>query len=513
MKFLTRTPIPSLRRSRSDRLLALRFLPFIILTCATLHAEEPGTWVDLFDGKTIDGWVQRGGKAIYTVEDGAIVGTTVPNTPNSFLCTPKDYANFILEVEFLIDSALNCGVQIRSESNPEYKDGVVHGYQVEIDPSDRGWTAGIYDEQRRGWLDDHSDNVAARYAFRQGEWNQIRVEAIGDHIRTFLNGVPAADLTDDVTASGFIALQVHGIGKKEETLQVRYRNVRVQELAPDTTYRTPTPDAPAVPEIVISPDGTFRKLGEGYKFTEGPALARDGSILFNDIPNERTHRYDPSNGEITVYREQTGKANGLFVTPAGALIACEGGARRVTRTDASGEVTVLAETFEGKKFNSPNDVVPDGRGGLYFTDPVYGKRDDLELDVEGVYYISSKGAITRVINDLTRPNGVILSPDGKTLYVADEAADLIWAWTVDGPGKLSGKRQFAASNCDGMSIDRLGNVYVTDADLVVYDPAGKEILRLTPPEHPANCLLVGKTLYLTARTGFYAIDTEIGGVP
>lgn len=491
----------------------LRFIPLLILTSSVLRAEEPGSWVDLFDGKTIDGWVQRGGKAIYTVEDGAIVGTTVPNTPNSFLCTPRDYANFILEVEFLIDPALNCGVQIRSESKADYKDGVVHGYQVEIDPSDRGWTAGIYDEQRRGWLDDHSDNVPARYAFRLGDWNQLRVEAIGDRICTFLNGVPAADLKDNMTASGFIALQVHGIGKKEETLQVRYRKVRIQELGSDTTYRTTTPDALPAPAKVVSPEATFRKLGEGYKFTEGPALAKDGSIYFNDIPNERTHQYEPGSGAITIYREQTGKANGLFVTPAGALIACEGGNRRVTRTDTSGKITVLAETFEGKKFNSPNDVVPDGRGGLYFTDPVYGKRDDLELEVEGVYYINAKGVITQVISDLTRPNGVILSPDGKTLFVADEAADLIWAWTVDGPGQISGKRQFAASNCDGMSIDRLGNVYVTDADLVVYDPAGQEILRLTPPEHPANCLLVGKTLYLTARTGFYAIDTEIEGVP
>ena len=174
-----------------------------------------------------------------------IVGVSVPKTPNSFLCTTKTYQNFILEVEFQVESPLNSGVQIRSEVFEEEKTldlpggktrkvpaGRVHGYQVEIDPSDRAWTGGIYDEARRGWLDDHEDNEAAREAFKPGEWNKFRVECRGDSIKTFLNGVPAADLTDGLTPEGFIALQVHGVGKDENKIgkTVRWRDVRIKVL-------------------------------------------------------------------------------------------------------------------------------------------------------------------------------------------------------------------------------------------------------------------------------------------
>ncbi len=470
----------------------------LLLFALPLAAAEPGEWVDLFNGKNLDGWTQRGGVAKYTVEDGVIVGTTVPKTPNSFLCTDRDYTDFILEVEFQVDPTLNCGVQIRSNSLPDYKDGQVHGYQVEIDPSDRGWSGGIYDEGRRGWLDDLSGNPAARYAFKQNGWNHYRVEAIGDRIRTFVNGVPAADLVDNLTATGFIALQVHGIGNREETLQVRYRNVRIQDLGGAT---------------LVKEGAAFRKLADGFKFTEGPALAPDGKIYFTDIPNERIHAYDPATGGTSVFREQSGKANGLFFTPAGALIACEGGARRLTRTDFAGQVTVLAETYEGKKLNSPNDVIPDGHGGFYFTDPRYGSHDDREIDVEAVYYVDKGGKIAQVAADLVRPNGILLSPDDRVLYIADEAGGKIYAYDVESPGKPVNKREFAPVGSDGLSIDKRGNLYVTwKADVIVFSPEGKERLRLAPPEAPANCLLAGKTLYVTARTGFYAIDWEVEGV-
>jgi hypothetical protein len=125
---------------------------------------------------------------------------------------------------------MNSGVQIRSESRPDYKDGRVHGYQVEIDPSDRAWSGGIYDEARRGWLNDLKDNKPAGQAFKPNDWNHYRVEAIGDRIRTWINGVDAADLVDSMTIQGFIALQVHGIGKRTDTMEVRWRNLRIQDL-------------------------------------------------------------------------------------------------------------------------------------------------------------------------------------------------------------------------------------------------------------------------------------------
>ncbi|MDF2378401.1 MAG: DUF1080 domain-containing protein [Verrucomicrobiales bacterium] len=487
-------------------LIALLAFPFLA------SAAEPGPWVDLFNGKNLDGWTQRGGVATYEVIDGAIVGTTVPKTPNSFLCTEKEFGNFILEVEYKVDPTLNCGIQFRSLSTPDYKDGRVHGYQAEIDPSDRGWSAGIYDEGRNGWLDDHTDNPAARYAFKQNDWNHYRIEAIGNRLVTFINGVRAADLTDETTAKGFIALQVHGIGNREEKLQVLYRNIRIQDLGDETDYKTPDAEPYTLDGPLVKEDAEFRTLAEGFTFTEGPAVGPDGKIYFNDIPNERTHVFDPESGETTIYREPSGRANGLFFTPAGALIACEGGARRLTRTDYAGEVTVLAEEFEGKKLNSPNDVVPDGIGGFYFTDPRYGNGDDREIDVEAVYYVDRKGELTQVAADLTKPNGLIICPEGKTLYIADPGAEKVWAYDIEGPGKIANKREFAPVGSDGMTVDKLGNIYVTWVDVIAFSPEGKEVLRLTPPERPANCLLVGKTLYVTARTGFYAIDLEVEGV-
>jgi hypothetical protein len=213
----------------------------LVLFAGTALADD---FKPLFDGKTLDGWKQHGGKAKYTVEDGAIVGTSVPNTANSFLCTAKDYGDFILELEFKVHPELNSGVQIRSQVFAEEKEielegkkrkvpaDRVHGYQVEIDPSERSYSGAIYDEARRGrFLADLKDNEPARKAFKQNEWNKFRVECQGPSIKTWLNGVPAADLKDDATPKGFIALQVHSIGDKvKDTLEVRWRNIRLKEL-------------------------------------------------------------------------------------------------------------------------------------------------------------------------------------------------------------------------------------------------------------------------------------------
>jgi hypothetical protein len=204
---------------------------FLLLAGSGLigNAQTGSNWKNLFNGKDLSGWKQLNGKAKYSVEHGEIVGTTVMDEPNSFLATEKDYGDFILEFEFKVDSTMNSGVQFRSESSAGYKNGRVHGYQCEIDPSKRGWTGGIYDEARRDWLYALDLNPAAKNAFRQGEWNKARIECIGNHLRTWVNGLPAAYVVDDMTPKGFIALQVHAIGKKEdEGRQIRWRNLRIQ---------------------------------------------------------------------------------------------------------------------------------------------------------------------------------------------------------------------------------------------------------------------------------------------
>jgi hypothetical protein len=184
---------------------------------------------NLFNGKDLTGWKQLNGKAKYTIQNGEIVGTTVFGEPNSFLVTENNYGDFILELEFKVDSTMNSGIQFRSQSKPDYKNGRVHGYQFEIDPSPRGWTGGIYDEARRDWLYQMDLNPSAKKAFKNGQWNKCRIECIGNNIRTWVNGTPAAYVIDNMTPKGFIALQVHSINKKEdEGRQIRWRNIRIQ---------------------------------------------------------------------------------------------------------------------------------------------------------------------------------------------------------------------------------------------------------------------------------------------
>ena len=209
-----------------------------VLASAGAAAEvKGGSPVPLFDGKSTQGWVQRGGKAAYTVEEGALVGRTVLGEKNSFLCPPKEYADFVLEFEVWVDPTVNSGVQIRSESRPDYREGVVHGYQIEIDPSARAWSGGIYDEQRRGWLQNPKDQPEAQKAFKVGEWNRYKVEANGDRLRTWINDVPVSDLVDGMTRSGFIGFQVHAA--KEAGLVVKWRNIRLQELPRAQTGLSP----------------------------------------------------------------------------------------------------------------------------------------------------------------------------------------------------------------------------------------------------------------------------------
>lgn len=201
----------------------------LAIPCLFTLIASAQNWKPLFNGKDLNGWKPLNGKARFTVEKGEIVGRTVFGEPNSFLATEKDYGDFVLEFEFKVDSTMNSGVQFRSESKPDYKNGRVHGYQFEIDPSKRAWTGGIYDEARRDWLYTIDLNAPAKTAFRQGRWNKGRIECIGNNLRTWVNGIPCAYVIDNMTPKGFIALQVHAINKKEdEGREVRWRNLRIQ---------------------------------------------------------------------------------------------------------------------------------------------------------------------------------------------------------------------------------------------------------------------------------------------
>lgn len=217
-------------------------LALTIVSTSLLASPSAAEWAMLFNGDNLDGWTQKGGDASYTVEDGVIVGTSVPNTPNSFLCTTEDYGDFILEFEFMGHPDLNSGVQVRSQSLPEYKDGRVHGYQVELEQEsrDRYWSGGIYDEGRRGWIypmkseeetpEQKAFSEQGKKVWKAGEWNHVKVEAKGDVIKTWVNGELRANLADGMTPKGFIALQVHGVGDKTEPMSVKWRNIRIMPL-------------------------------------------------------------------------------------------------------------------------------------------------------------------------------------------------------------------------------------------------------------------------------------------
>lgn len=231
------------------KLFKLCLIPFAltgIISCSTTQSNET-----IFNGKDLSGWVQRGGAATYKVVDGAIVGTSVWDSPNSFLCTKKNYSDFVLEFEVKVDEPLNSGVQFRSNSYDSVMDGRVHGYQCEIDPSERSWSGGIYDEARRGWLYPLSFNPDAFSAFKNGEWNKFKIQAIGNHIQTWINGVAIANLYDDMTSEGFIALQVHAINDSASIgKQISWRNINLITNNLNKYETDTTPKAPILSRLV-----------------------------------------------------------------------------------------------------------------------------------------------------------------------------------------------------------------------------------------------------------------------
>lgn len=265
---------------------------------------------------------------------------------------------------------------------------------------------------------------------------------------------------------------------------------------------------------LIAPGAKVEKLAGGFLFTEGPAVDKQGNVFFTDIRNNRIHQWS-LDGKLTTFRSGSGAANGLYFDKKGNLLVCEGGNRRVTSITMDGKVTVLADSYDGKKFNSPNDLWIDPQGGVYFTDPRYGSEQGLEQDGFHVYYIPpGKKEATRVIDDLVKPNGVVGTADGKRLYVADPGANKSYVYRIQKDGTLTDRRLAAPEGSDGMTLDERGNLYLTRAGVRVYNPDGKLIASIETPERPSNVVFGGadrKTLFITARTGFYSLRMNVRG--
>ncbi len=240
-------------------------LLFYLMSFSCNYSQTKDGWIYLFNGKDLTGWKVLDGNAEYAVQDNAITGKSELNSPNTFLATSKSYGDFILEYEAKIDDGLNSGVQIRSNSRPDINKGRVHGYQVELDPSPRAWSGGIYDEGRRGWLYNLEYNPDSKKLFKHNEWNKFRVEAIGNNIRVWLNGKQTADLIDDMTSEGIIALQVHSIGNDESKLgkSVKFRNIRIKTGNLDAEKTESSEQIPQISYLLNKL--TDREKKEGWK--------------------------------------------------------------------------------------------------------------------------------------------------------------------------------------------------------------------------------------------------------
>jgi len=266
---------------------------------------------------------------------------------------------------------------------------------------------------------------------------------------------------------------------------------------------------------VVAPGAEVKKLAGDFRFTEGPASDAAGNVYFTDIPNNRILKWSVQEGKLSTFRADSGGANGLYFDKDGNLLACEGGGRRLVSITPAGEVTVLAEKYDGKKLNSLNDLWIDPEGGVYFSDPRYGNRDGMEQDGEHVYYLTPcRREIRRVIDDMVRPNGVIGTPNGKRLYVTDHGGGKTFVYSVNKNGTLSDKKLFCSKGSDGMTIDARGNIYLTTDVVAVYNRKGEKIEEIKVPERPANVTFGGadnKTLFITARTSLYAVDMQVKG--
>jgi hypothetical protein len=275
-----------------------------LLSCTT---QDKGPWQPLFNGTDFSQFEQLGGDAQYRVENGIITGTTVANTENSFMCTRKTYGDFILEYKVLVDTALNSGVQIRSHA---YLNGRVHGYQVEIDPAPRAYSGGIYDEARRAWLVDLADNEAGRAAFRNGEWNQYRVEAIGHSIKTWVNGVMCANLVDEADASGFIGFQVHSVDLRKkpwsEGVEVSWKDIRIMTGDLDQ-YRFKGEDPVPVKETLLTNRLTGAEKEEGWQLLfDGLSMDKWRGVHKDAFPDSG---WVVADGILEIHAEGGGQSN------------------------------------------------------------------------------------------------------------------------------------------------------------------------------------------------------------
>ncbi len=271
---------------------------------------------------------------------------------------------------------------------------------------------------------------------------------------------------------------------------------------------------------IVAPGATVQQVSNQFKFTEGPAVNKRGDIYFTDQPNDKIWKYD-TDGKLSLFMENTGRSNGLYVDKKGNIISCADNKNELWSISPAKKVTVLLSNFQGKLLNGPNDLWIDPKGGIYFTDPYYQRdyweRKTPEIEGQKVYYLP-KGKTAPVIVDdqLQQPNGIVGTPDGRYLYVADIRADKTYKYKINADGSLSDKQLLIAKGSDGMTLDSEGNLYLTGKGVIVYDAAGKLIGTIpVSPRWTANVCFGGKdrrTLFITASESVYTLRMNVKGV-
>lgn len=272
---------------------------------------------------------------------------------------------------------------------------------------------------------------------------------------------------------------------------------------------------------LIAKDAKVQLVATDYTFTEGPAVAPNGDVFFTDQPNDRILKWSIKDKSVSVYMEPSGRSNGLYFDHQGNLLSCADNKNQLWRIDSKKNVTVLIDDFEGKKLNGPNDLWVDPKGGVYFTDPFYKRaywtRTEQEIEQQRVYYLTPDLKYIRIVaEDYVRPNGIIGSKDGSHLYVADIGDKKTYSYTINPDGGLSNKVLFANMGSDGMTMDNQGNVYLTGDGVTVFDPKGKQLLKIPIDQKwTANVTFGGKkqnTLFIAAMTSLYTLEMNVHGI-
>ena len=281
-----------------------------------------------------------------------------------------------------------------------------------------------------------------------------------------------------------------------------------------TPTRLLSQESPATDSLVAQ-GAEVTQLAEGFIFTEGPACDAEGNVFFSDVRDSKTYKWSVE-GKLSTFRENTLETNGMYFDSDGTLVCCEVVGRKVSRVTPEGKVTTIVDNYKGKKFNSPNDVWIDPSGGFYFTDPRYRVMDGLELDGFHVYYVADgANTATRVIDDLVKPNGVVGSKDGKTLYVADHGDSKTYAYEIISLGKLGNRTLVTPHGSDGMTLDEHGNIYLTAEDVDVFRPNGDKVATIEVPGRASNVCFGGKdrkTLFITANNRLYSVKMNVRGM-